>query len=118
MNPASHRPESHPPKPPRLYRLMAVLAGPLERVLGITCRDFTQLASEKLDRPLTPGERRRYFLHRLLCDICRRQERRMQQLNRLAGQSLKRAGEDAAVKLADDARARLRECLAQELKKD
>lgn len=118
MNPSSHRPESRPPKPPHLYRLMAVLAGPLERVLGITCRDFTQLASEKLDRPLTPGERRRYFLHRLLCDICRRQEKRIQQINRLAGAAIRESSRDTNVKLDNETLGRIRERVAREINRE
>jgi len=91
------------------------MLGPLEKVLGVSCRDFTRLASAKLDQPLSVGERSRYFLHRLICDICRRQEKRMHQLNRLASATLQRAGDDAMVKLDDEARERIRKRILEEL---
>jgi len=99
-----------------VYRLFAAVAGPLEKMLGITCRDYTQLASVKLDQPLSVSERRRYFFHRLMCDICRRQEKRLRQLNRLASATLKQAGDDAMVKLDDEARGRIRHRILEELK--
>ncbi len=102
-------------KTPMVYRLFAAVAGPLEKILGITCRDFTQLASAKLDQPLSAGERSRYLLHRLLCDICRRQENRMRQLNHLASATLRQAGDDAMVTLDDEARERIRKRILEEL---
>ena len=113
----SEQPAFRPVATPRFYRVLAALVGPLEKILGITCRDFTQLASIKLDRSLTVFERSRYFLHRLMCGLCRRQERRMRQLNRLAGDVISRAGRDAEVKLDAEARERIRERLERELKR-
>jgi hypothetical protein len=118
MNPPTNQPEFRPVPTPKFYRALAAVAGPLEKILGITCRDFTQLASARLDRALTGGERVRYVLHRLACGLCRKQERRVQQLNRLAGDVLKRAAAEPAVKLDDEARSRIRERLARELKHD
>jgi hypothetical protein len=114
----SDQPDFRPAKTPRFYRALAAVAGPLEKILGITCRDFTWLASAKLDRPLTLMERSRYFLHRIVCSLCRKQERRMQQLNRLAGDVIVRTEKDNASQLPEDARARIRERLARELKRD
>jgi hypothetical protein len=90
----------------------------MEKLLGLTCRDFTRLASARLDRPLAGGERRRYFLHRLMCDVCRRQEKRLLQLNHLAGEAIRRTGDDTHVKLPDAARDRIRDRVAQELGPD
>ena len=118
MNSPSHQPKFRPTPTPKFYRALASVAGPLEKILGITCRDFTQLASTRLDRQLTGGERIRYFLHRLVCSLCRKQERRVQQLNQLAGDVLKRATDEPSVKLDDEARARIRESVARELKRD
>ena len=98
-----------------MYRLMAVMLGPLEKIFGITCRDFTRLASEKLDRPLTSGEARRYWFHGVICSLCRRQEQRMRQINALAGKVLTHAGTDASVTMEEEARLRLRQRLEREL---
>ena len=110
--------KSAPPRLPGLYRLMAAMLGPLEKILGITCRDFTRLASEKLDRPLTSGEQRRYWFHGLICSICRRQEQRMRQINTLAGKVLTNASTDAAVTMEEESRLRLRQRLERELNSD
>jgi len=116
MNSPNPPTEKRPPLPPRLYRVFGAILGPVEKALGISCRDFTQLASAKLDQPLSAGEHCRYFLHRLICDICRRQEKRLRQLNRLASATLKQAGDDAMVKLDDEARERIRKRILEELR--
>ena len=118
MNLPSEQSEFRPSKTPKFYSALAAVAGPLEKILGITCRDFTWLASAKLDRSLTFVERGQYLLHRLVCSLCRKQERRMRQLNRLAGDVLTRAGDETKVQLDAEARARIRERLAQELKRN
>jgi hypothetical protein len=116
MNSPSNQPEFRPAPTPKFYRALAAVAGPLEKILGITCRDFTQLASARIDRTLTGGERVRYVLHRLACGLCRKQERRVRQLNQLAGDVLKRAADEPAVKLDDEVRSRIRERVLRELK--
>ena len=91
------------------------MLGPVEKALGVSCRDFTRLASAKLDQPLSAGERSRYLLHRLICDICRRQERRMRQVNALAAESLRRASSTTEAQLDAAARERIRERVAREI---
>jgi hypothetical protein len=83
----------------------------MENSLAATCRDFIQLASERQDRALTVREKARYWLHRVICSICRKQERRTQQLGRLADSVVERAGRDAGIKLPEEARNRLLERL-------
>lgn len=116
MKTSSEQPEFRPVATPGIYRALAAVAGPLEKILGITCRDFTQLASAKLDRSLTLFEGSRYLLHRLVCSLCRKQERRMRQLNRLAGDVLMQAGSDATVKLDAKVRARIAQRVLEEIK--
>lgn len=116
MNPPTPSPQL-PPRPPAWYRWHGVVLGPVEKLLGITCREFTRLASDRLDRRLKPGERLRYWVHRLICDICRRQDRRLRQLNALAGAALRGAHQDSTVQLDATVRERIRERLRQELRK-
>jgi hypothetical protein len=106
------------PPPPRLYRIAGRLLGPLEKMLGITCRDFTELSSEKHECALGTRKNIRYFLHWLVCAICRKQERRMGQLDRLAGDVIVREGSDPSVKLAPETRERIRERTALEIEKN
>ncbi len=63
--------KSHP-KPPRSYRLMQALLGPVMKPMRLSCRDFAELCSLKLDRPLTFSESLRYRFHALMCGVCRR----------------------------------------------
>lgn len=63
--------ENHP-RPPLRYRLMQALMGPVMRPLKMSCRDFAELCSVKMDRPLTFSESLRYRFHALMCGVCRR----------------------------------------------
>jgi hypothetical protein len=110
--------QTNPPTPSRSYRVMMWMMSPAEKLLQITCRDFIQLASEKTDRPLSATETSRYYLHRMMCRICRRQEKRIQQINHRAGESIRKSANDGSVKLAAEARERIRDRVAQEMKHD
>jgi hypothetical protein len=116
MKPAP-TPSNPLPPPPWLYRVAGRLLGPLEKMLGITCRDFVELSSEKHECALSAGKNIRYFLHRLICAICRKQERRMEHLDRLAGNVISREDSDLSVKLAPETRERIREHVALEIEK-
>jgi len=65
-------PLHEPPRPPLGYRAMQAMAGPLLKRMRLSCRDFANLASQRLDHPLTASERFRYHFHALLCSVCRR----------------------------------------------
>jgi hypothetical protein len=114
MKPAATSSNALPP-PPWLYRVAARVLGPLEKMLGITCRDFVELSSEKHECALSTGKNIRYFLHRLICAICRKQERRMEHLDQLAGDVICKEGCDHAIKLGPEARERIRENVALEI---
>jgi len=64
-------PDMHP-KPPVRYRLVQAMMGPLLKRVGLSCRQFAELASVRMDRPLTGSEAVRYRLHRIMCALCRR----------------------------------------------
>ncbi|MFM2294940.1 MAG: hypothetical protein RLZZ350_1353 [Verrucomicrobiota bacterium] len=104
---------STPPRPPGIYRALAVVMHPLERLLGLGCRTFTRLASARLDRALTLRERIGYALHWLMCSICRQQAARGQCLHELLklghGEKLSEAT------LSAEAKAKLRERVQAEL---
>lgn len=105
-----------PPRPPWLYRAMNAVLGPLEHWLKLDCRSFTRLASEKLDRPLTSGERLRYRLHRIVCAICRRQDNRLQRLHKVVHQAAQHPAKGQE-ELPNEARERIRQRVAEELRR-
>ena len=51
---------------------MQALLGPVMKPMRLSCRDFAELCSLKLDRPLTFSESFRYHFHALMCGVCRR----------------------------------------------
>jgi hypothetical protein len=104
-------PPRHPRRPGLIYRWMMAFIGLFDRWLHLSCRSFIELASEKHERPLRRGERIRQGFHRLICRICRVQERRLDQLRRLA----REAAEDDAVldaELSPAARERIGRAVA------
>lgn len=103
------------PRPPRLYRVMTAIMAPVEGLLRFNCRHFMRLASERCDRPLSTSETLFYHAHRWMCGICRRQEKRLQQVRALVNSSTHASMDDGTVHLAEDARAHLQRRLAQEL---
>lgn len=79
----------------------------------IDCREATHLNAARFERPLHWRQRIALGLHLLLCPPCRFYRRQMLVLRRAARRL---AGEDAsgsAVRLADDARERLRRRLRE-----
>ena len=73
----------HPPKPPRSYRLMQGLMGPILRVLGMSCRDIAELSAARLDRELTLREAVRLRMHTMMCALCRPLPRQFASLREL-----------------------------------
>ncbi len=50
--------------------------------LLIPCRHAHELLSERMDKPLAPGDRFRLWLHLKVCDMCARVERQMDFMRR------------------------------------
>ncbi len=100
-----------PRRPGLVYRMMMSFIGLFDRWLHLSCRSFIQLASEKHERPLSRTERFRQGVHRLMCSICRVQEKRMDQLRSLARDVGRFAAEDSRDHLAPDAEARIRQAM-------
>jgi hypothetical protein len=96
-------------EPGRLYRVMMGFVGRYERWVHQSCRTFIQRASASFERPLTPSERIGQATHRLLCSLCRVQERRLSQLGQLAHEVA--AEPPAAPGLSSEARERIREAM-------
>ena len=71
------------PRSALFYRAAMCVLAPIEWVLNANCRYFLRLSSARLDRQLKPVECLFYHLHRLICWICRSQDRRVQQLHSL-----------------------------------
>jgi predicted anti-sigma-YlaC factor YlaD len=53
------------------YRFIHALTGSLWKKLGLSCRQYFELCSDRLDRELTPAEKRTYDKHSRLCSVCR-----------------------------------------------
>ena len=72
----------------------------------VDCREATALAQAALDRPLTPWERLKLGIHRLICGPCRIYQRQIEMLRRVSAELGRRGTDDAA--LDDGARQRIR----------
>lgn len=68
-----HAPADDPrPAPPRRYRAIQRVEGPLAHLVGLSCRDFARLTVARLDRPLSVQENLRLRLHGAMCGLCTR----------------------------------------------
>ena len=76
-------PRTSTPKPPRSYRVMQVVMGPLLRVLGMSCREILQLSAARLDRKLTLREKVKLRMHTMMCALCRPLPRQFTNLREL-----------------------------------
>jgi hypothetical protein len=57
---------------------------PVTKLLGLSCRQIAQLASLRLDRPLSFNEKLRLTMHSVICGICRPLPRQLDNLRTLA----------------------------------
>jgi hypothetical protein len=95
----------------RTYRWMMMFLGLLDGWLHLSCRSFIKLASEGFDRDLSLRERGLQAMHRVLCGLCRLQERRLRQLRALAHELTRAEGDLPPVELSPEAAARIRQAL-------
>lgn len=79
----------------------------------LSCREYSKLASKKLDAPLSPWEQFTYVVHRALCMVCRRYERQIQAINGAAKSYATRELE-THVELSPAAKERLKEAILRE----
>lgn len=108
--------QGSPPQPPRSYRLMQAVMGPLLRALGMSCRDITELSAARLDRRLTLGESMKLRVHTMMCALCRplpRQFANLRELVRLAHEDPP-PDPDPGPELPAEARARIAASLPSE----
>lgn len=95
---------------------MQGMTWPLMKLMGMSCRHFAKLCSERLDRPLTWPENLRLRFHGLMCHVCRplpRQFENLRRLTRCCGQ-YPPAKSPAAAELSPEAHATIREALIHE----
>ncbi len=64
-------PAEIPPPPPRGYRLMQAMMAPMMKRFGLSCREFAELTSLRMDRPLSFSESFRFRFHAMMCGVCR-----------------------------------------------
>lgn len=62
---------------------MQGMTWPLMKLMGMSCRHFARLCSERLDRTLTLPETLRLRFHGLMCHVCRPLPRQFENLRRL-----------------------------------
>jgi hypothetical protein len=92
---------------------MMGFVGLFERLLFMSCRSFIRLASAKHERPLGMVERIRHAMHKIICRICRAQERHMDQLHALANSLGHHAMDESDAELSPEAMGRIRQAVAQ-----
>lgn len=51
---------------------MQAMMAPMMKRFGLSCRAFAELASLRMDRPLTTSESIRFRFHSMMCGVCRR----------------------------------------------
>jgi len=78
----------------------------------MTCKEASQLISERKDHPLPPGKRIGLWFHLIACKMCVGYKNQLQMLSRIS----KRAGETvmgkASGSLSSDARDRMKQRLS------
>lgn len=78
----------------------------------LSCKRHTELASHSLDRKLTAKEKIQYYIHHLICIMCRRFER---QLRVIQGAAKILCDEPAQNEcLSDEAKNRIRHSLTSQ----
>lgn len=95
---------------------MQGMTWPLMKLMGMSCRHFAKLCSERLDRPLTTSEVLRLRFHGLMCHVCRPLPRQFENLRRLThccGQH-PIADSPPTAELPPEAQATIREALMHE----
>lgn len=96
---------------------MQGMTWPLMKLMGMSCRHFATLCSERLDRPLTLPEKLRIRFHRLMCHVCRPlplQFENLRRLTRCCGGHTKQQTNE--IDLSPEARSSIREALVHESK--
>lgn len=74
----------------------------------LSCKQYTELASRKLDNgKLSTAERVQYWIHKMLCLMCRRFERQMKLIEQAAFRYHSRPIPETEVGLSPDAKARI-----------
>lgn len=109
-----------PVPPPRHYRVLHAILCPVMKLMGLSCRQFAELASFRMDRPLSRWESARFRFHRTMCGLCRRLPTQLENLRTLTRCACggegghPPAGPAGGVELSAEAHQRLRETLAAE----
>jgi hypothetical protein len=82
--------------------------------LSPNCREASRAQSEALDHPLPPTKRIGVWLHRLICEWCRRYGRQIRFLRHAAHERPDDWTQAIPQKLSPEARARIRQRLQDE----
>ena len=81
---------------------------------SLSCRRYSELASRRLDGPLSFSENALYWFHHMLCITCRRYNRQISMIEKALGRAhqepLDQTIEQAAP-LSDDGKERIRAAL-------
>lgn len=89
------------------------------RRLVITCEEYTELASKRLEDDPTPFERRAFFIHHIICFVCRRFLRQLRAIHegceRLADSAY--GGADSP-EMSPEARVRLQSVVEAHLNRE
>ena len=64
------------------------ILGPILYTLGLSCREFTELAARRMDEKLTTCESLRFRTHWIICSVCRQLPRQLENLSLWIRESL------------------------------
>lgn len=97
--------------------MMHTILCPVMKLMGLSCRQFAELAAARMDRPLSGWESLRFRFHRAMCGLCRRlpvQLENLRTLTRCACAEEAAAPSTNTPELSPDARHRLKAALEAE----
>ncbi|MCK5888351.1 MAG: hypothetical protein KAG19_00245 [Methylococcales bacterium] len=84
----------------------------------LTCKEISALASKRLDEKLTLPQRIEFFIHTMMCTLCRNYAKDIQTLHNIVTNT-HQAGKELLpehVKLSDKARERIQKVIENTLK--
>lgn len=112
-----------PVPPPLRYRMMHTILCPVMKLMGLSCRQFAELAAARMDRPLSGWESLRFRFHRAMCGLCRRLPVQLENLRTLTRCAVcdedtgsAESTEPGATTLDSEALQRIREALERHRK--
>lgn len=78
---------------------------------ALSCDVHTRIVSAALDRKLTPLEKTKYFIHGLVCHLCRRYEKQLKAMRKTTRQNAFEFGQRTNRALTPESKERMKNLL-------